>query len=262
MSEQSINDYFAETEALLERLTERLRNNLRVRAAWLFGSFGRGNPDALSDLDLWVVVADDAIEAIRNSPEAFARIGGEPVVILDAPQNAPVDGAYLMAIYDGVIAPHQVDWYWQPESQANRFVETRLLFDHIGLPESEQATPGGAGKEATRTEAQQAAATIQFFWAMLMICAKYARRSPHEQTMSLAKYPLNSLREVSQFIGEKAITAEELPDHPTPALKRAALLSLADAMEAAMPLAAARGAVVPERAAEAARRYIRFVLDT
>ena len=33
----------------------------RVRAMWLSGSLGRGDADAMSDLDLIVAVADDAL---------------------------------------------------------------------------------------------------------------------------------------------------------------------------------------------------------
>ena len=44
----------AERDALLARAVERLQADARVGAAWLFGSLGRGEEDALSDLDLWV----------------------------------------------------------------------------------------------------------------------------------------------------------------------------------------------------------------
>jgi predicted nucleotidyltransferase len=47
-----------EHEALLHRAVALLQADTRVVAAWLFGSRGRDTADALSDTDLWIVVAD------------------------------------------------------------------------------------------------------------------------------------------------------------------------------------------------------------
>src|SRR3989442_41597 len=47
-------------DALLERLTDLLRADERVRALWLSGSLGRRSGDAHSDIDLLAVVADGA----------------------------------------------------------------------------------------------------------------------------------------------------------------------------------------------------------
>lgn len=52
-------------------VTARAAADERLRAAWLEGSFGRGNADRYSDLDIHLLLADDAIEAFRDGAEAW-----------------------------------------------------------------------------------------------------------------------------------------------------------------------------------------------
>src|SRR5262245_21882478 len=89
----------AERDALLEQ-------DPRVVAAWLFGSLGLGAGDALSELDLFVVIADEHLEAVIEARDAFIAQLGTPVQVLEAPQNAPPRGAYAMALYSGEDGPH------------------------------------------------------------------------------------------------------------------------------------------------------------
>src|SRR5437588_6286399 len=84
----------AEREALLQRVVALLKADERVCAAWLFGSLGRGTADDLSDLDLWVVVADERIKEIVAAQRDYVARLGEPLLIEEAPQNAPVGGSY------------------------------------------------------------------------------------------------------------------------------------------------------------------------
>ena len=94
---------------------------------------GRGDEDELSDLDLWVILNNVDIECIIARPPKYTSQIGNPVLSLEAPQNAPQGGAYLMTCYDAPIAPHIVDWYWQPQSLAYIPGQVRLLFDKVGL---------------------------------------------------------------------------------------------------------------------------------
>src|SRR6266700_3929620 len=60
---------FAQTrEQMLTTLTEVLRNDERFVAAWLAGSYGRGEQTVGSDLDLHVVVADAYSEVLCAKP--------------------------------------------------------------------------------------------------------------------------------------------------------------------------------------------------
>src|SRR3989442_185935 len=97
--EASFPRHRAERDALLQRATDLLRDDPRVVAAWLFGSLGRGHEDDLSDLDLWVVVGDEWIDTFIGERRPYASQLGPPLLLVEAPQNAPAGGAYLMAVY-------------------------------------------------------------------------------------------------------------------------------------------------------------------
>ncbi|HUZ01769.1 MAG TPA: hypothetical protein VMU89_15575 [Thermomicrobiaceae bacterium] len=97
-----------ERQALLDRAVEMLAADRRVAAAWLVGSLGRDAADDLSALDLWVVVEDDHMAAIAADRRAFAARIGRPVLVQEAPRNAPPGGAYLLVLYHGEAGSQQV----------------------------------------------------------------------------------------------------------------------------------------------------------
>jgi hypothetical protein len=177
---------------------------------------------------------------------------------VEAPQNAPRDGAYLMAYYDAPVAPHHVDWYWQPRSQASIPQQTQLLFDRAGLPRFGAATPPGQGTPPERSRIEAVDLAIRFFWAMLMIAAKYAARSPDEKVMGLLPYVCGPLEEVRHFVGDDSLLVE-LPPHAQPHEKLALLRRLAATMGELMTKARDCGAQVPDGVAISAGRYLDLV---
>ncbi len=99
----------AERDNLLEEIVFSLKADNSIVAAWLFGSLGRGTEDSLSDLDIFVVVKETAIgDFISNRLEKAKRVR-EPLFVVEAPQNRPPEGAYLMSLYSGKTGPHIVD---------------------------------------------------------------------------------------------------------------------------------------------------------
>jgi hypothetical protein len=54
----SLNDYRKNRDRLLSAIVETFANDERFVAAWLTGSFSQNNEDAVSDLDLSLVVSD------------------------------------------------------------------------------------------------------------------------------------------------------------------------------------------------------------
>ncbi len=181
--------YRAERDALLQHITSILERDQRVRAAWLFGSLGRGDEDDLSDSDVWVVVADEHLGAIVTERREYVAQAGSPLLLVEAPQNAPTGGAYLMAIYEGKAGPHLVDWYWQARSDAPEVPrQTRLIVNRAQAAASGSARRDGAtGPSSEQDPLESIANAISFFWAMLLIVAKYAARSPWEDRMGLLK---------------------------------------------------------------------------
>ena len=70
----------------LEALTEIITNTVSVEQIWLFGSYAHGTPHKDSDLDLYVVLKDDA-ETIAFDAEvkiinAIGRVKTMPVDII------------------------------------------------------------------------------------------------------------------------------------------------------------------------------------
>lgn len=168
----------AEHEAILERALDLLGADDRVAAAWLFGSRGRGEADALSDIDLVVVAHDAYLEALKEERrELVARLGA-PLLVQDLPRNAPPGGAYLLVLYLGETGPLHVDWYWRGLSGAAVPHDARLVIERPCVLIPRQA-PAAAASEYDR--AVQTARDVIFFWAMAPIAAKYiARRRPLE----------------------------------------------------------------------------------
>ena len=72
-------------QLLLKAIVEQYENDLRILAVGVFGSLGRGNWDEFSDLDLDVIVDDNARldvgQELLRLAEAFSAIG-EPVALI------------------------------------------------------------------------------------------------------------------------------------------------------------------------------------
>ncbi len=260
-TEQQLKARHDARQALLERAASVLEADRRVAAAWMFGSLGRGTDDVLSDLDLFVVVADAQIEDVLATRREMIAAIGEPTLILDAPQNRPPQGAYHMALYPGETGPYQIDWYWQPQRLAQVPQETRLLFDRVGLPHLKTPTQFTEYQSTPeRTPLEAAVQSVNFFWCMLLIAAKYAARNPHEERMGLIGYVQGPLREVGAFVGENpgSFARDDAP-HPKPDDKLRLLRGLADEMTMRMPQVAALGGAVPRAMTPQAHRYLDFV---
>lgn len=248
----------AERAALLAHLTRVLEADERIAAAWLFGSSGRGEADDLSDLDLRVVVYDEHIESICASRQVYTAQFGEAVLFGEAPQNRPVGGAFLLTLYAGEFGPQEIDWTWEPLSGACLWPGTRLLLNRTLTRQGEM--PWGYQPRPKQTPLEEAVQRVSNFWAMLLIIAKYAARTPHEDTMELVGMSVQPLREVLEFLGlSPHYTMENLPPHGRPEEKVLLLRDLAWQMQALMPAVEARGGSVPGAAVPHAYRFLDLV---
>jgi predicted nucleotidyltransferase len=248
-----------ERNALVEQAHQVLSADPCLVAAWLFGSLGRGDADELSDIDLFVVTADDHHDRIVSNRPAFMAQLGDPLLILEAPQNWPPGGVYNMALYRGEEGPHQVDWYWVRRSAAAIPTETRLLFDHAGLPRLSTTTRFTSQPVPPRPPEEVATQDLNLFWVMLLITAKYIARSPWEQVLAP---PVSSLLKVADFAGIPLPTGiDQSPVAAEPLARIDHLRRLAAAMEALAPSAAARGGRPPTAITPHVARYLDFVED-
>lgn len=188
----------AERAALVQQAGRLLREDSRIVAAWLAGSLGREEGDAYSYVDLWVVVDDAYMKEIGEGRREYAALLGEPVLLSEAPQNAPAGGAYLWALYPGKHGPQHVDWNWLPQSTAAIPPDTRLLFDKSSLPLSVAHIPERpTGDELASALTQECA----FFWGMSTVVAKYIARGKTYEALNLLNIAGDALTKAKWLLG-------------------------------------------------------------
>lgn len=243
--------YVAERDALLSGIEAVLQDDPRVCAAWLWGSLGRGETDVLSDIDLWVVVDDDVFDAVAEERQAYIRRVGDPLLILEAPQNAPARGAYLCVVYGCEVGTLHTDWYWQARSAARIPPDVTLVLQRTALPRSDEPpTFPGTEHPPARAPVEAAGHRVRSFWAMLPIAAKYAARRSTASQEFLIPMVLDALAAVAVFVNaERSVetgTKPGIPDDPYAQLDF--LAARAVEMAGLMVRAAEQGVDVPGRA--------------
>ena len=175
-----LNDYLRSRNVLITSLVTELSNDERISAAWLTGSYARNEADAVSDLDLTVVVAEpyQAILCARQEQIShtttseqlalFSRFG-KPVLIHENNHNAPENGTFTFVLYAG--SALMVDWTLIPASKAERPFSSLLLFDKGNIPVS---TPPAL--EELEESQKAVAERWAFFWMMTAVTIKYIVR--------------------------------------------------------------------------------------
>ncbi|MBI2939659.1 MAG: nucleotidyltransferase domain-containing protein [Chloroflexi bacterium] len=155
-------------DELLARIVRVLQEDTRMVAAWLAGSFGRGEADAWSDLDLHVAVADDHLASVlERSQELFGRVGDPLLVQAGWPSQSQAGARFWLVVYPGAL---EVDWNIGPAGQAVRPEASLVLFDRAGIP---LVAPPPIAPEERLAQADR---WLAFFWAMAPIAVKYAGR--------------------------------------------------------------------------------------
>jgi predicted nucleotidyltransferase len=176
----SLKDYLRSRNVLITSLVTELSNDERILAAWLTGSYGRNEADAVSDLDLTVVIAEPHHEILcvrqeqvshkttRERLELFRRFG-EPTVIHENNNNAPEPGTFTFVMY--AKSALMIDWVLIPVANAERPTHSVLLFDKGNLPVAAPPVP------EEREESKKAIAKLwSFFWMMTAVTIKYIVR--------------------------------------------------------------------------------------
>jgi hypothetical protein len=153
---------------ILQRIIETAGKDDRVVAVWLTGSFGRGEADAWSDLDLHLAIDDACLDAWWRSRDAFYRQIAPPLLILpERISNAQEDARMQLVSFPG---PVEVDWNIGPVGVATRPSTSRVLFARQDIP---VARPLPLDPDTRRDRLQWA---TDYFWAMTPIAVKYAGR--------------------------------------------------------------------------------------
>jgi len=176
----SLDAYRQSREVLLTSIITELSADERFVAAWLTGSYSRGDADDVSDLDLHVVVAQPYSDVLCTRQEqvshkttderlALFRKFGEPALIHENNNNAPQGGTFTFVLYSG--SALMIDWVLVPETNIERPFHSRLLFDKGNIPVSSPPSAEDL-QESTKAVAEQWA----FFWMMTAVTIKYLVR--------------------------------------------------------------------------------------
>jgi predicted nucleotidyltransferase len=177
---KSIQTYTKERETFLQAIVEQLSTDERFVAAWLTGSFARGEQDTLSDIDITLVVADEYCQTLCARPKMVSaqttkerydlfRLFGQPALIHENNNNAPAGGTFTFIAYDQTAM--MVDWVLRPLSGASRSEPVLLLFDKVNIPTQSPAEPASQEQRA-----EEASEVMAFFWMMTAITVKYISR--------------------------------------------------------------------------------------
>jgi len=177
---KSIQTYTKHREAFLQALVEKLSTDERFVAAWLTGSFARGEQDTLSDIDITLVVSDEHCQALCARPTMVSAqttkerydlfcLFGQPALIHENNNNAPEGGTFTFIAYDQNAI--MVDWVLRPLTGTQRPERARLLFDKVNVPAQLPTEP-----ESQEQRADEASEMMAFFWMMTAVTVKYIYR--------------------------------------------------------------------------------------
>lgn len=160
--------FAAARDELLSRIVAVLRSDTRVVGAWLAGSQGRGEGDEWADLDLHIVVKDEALAAfLSERPDLFNSLDSVSLVQDEIPGQGYVGDQFNLVVFRGGL---EVDWSFVASSEARKPAGHKLLFERQPIPASE---PAVLSDDERRTLARR---WSTFFWAMAPIAARLCAR--------------------------------------------------------------------------------------
>lgn len=142
-------------QSTIDGLVQACAADERFVAAFMGGSRARGEADEHSDLDISVIVADDAYDALIAEKDRFVRKIGEPLFLEDFGHT---DMA-LVVFADGV----ELDlFYFQASDLASiRSGPFLTLFDRHGILTGMEFPPAELDREAQRRELRR---ILAWFW--------------------------------------------------------------------------------------------------
>ena len=177
----SLEFYRDRRDVFLSEVVETFSRDERFVAGWLTGSISRNDDDALSDIDLRLVVAETHSTSLcarleqvsaQTSPERFSLFSqfGIPALIHENNNNAPEGGTFTIVLY--AESAIMLDCVLMPQSKAKRPSESKLLFDRVGIPVEPPPEP-----EDLEARKKSVAEMWAFFWMMSAITIKYINRN-------------------------------------------------------------------------------------
>ena len=228
----------ASKDVFFANLVQALLNDERFVAAWLTGSYARGNADALSDFDLTVVVSNEYCASLcqrleqvsaQTSPERLELFSqfGTPAILHENNNNAPDGGTFTFILYTH--SAFMVDWTLVPQEKAARPAQAHRLFNKVVIPDAPSPEP-----ESLEYRVKRASEIVAFFWMMLAVTAKYLNRQDHVFVTRWLEELSGMQREVERLVAGKPWEYHPgslSPFEPTGEGQRQALMRLGEQME-------------------------------
>lgn len=141
--------------AVLARLVEACRDDRRTVAAFLGGSLARGEADEHSDIDVSVIVADDAYAEVVSDKEAFVRTLGEPLFL----EDFGIEDVAFVILDDGTDL--ELHFVRAGDLHTVRSGSHRVLLDEEGILEGLEFPPPEIDREAQVDQLRQ---IVTWFW--------------------------------------------------------------------------------------------------
>jgi len=205
----ALREHCEDRAALLASLTAFWRSDARIRAALLWGSFGRSEADDLSDLDPWLLVADEAAASIEPTLRGYAEQTGSLISAAEnIPQYAPSGGGYVGFLHESRHGLLQVDCYWQPVSVPLPEAEYAVLFNRQAEAHEGQKYPELTPPEEAQGLQAEVEHGLRFTWFMFLIAAKCLARHPASD-LSLMFYPKPGLEDAAARLGQAELLQPE-----------------------------------------------------
>ena len=125
----------------------------RIRAVLLYGSHATGTADAYSDLDIGLVVADDAYDGVLARPGELAGAIGEPLLVEDFGDPANLH----LILADGI----DLELVITRASELTLELPHRVLLDKDGVGE---AAHGRRPPPVADVDTEQVRQLVHWFW--------------------------------------------------------------------------------------------------
>jgi hypothetical protein len=204
MTTISLQTYIEKREELLREIISAITEDDRFVAAWLTGSYSHSSQDALSDVDISIVVEEKYCDLFCQRPaqvssqttaermELFRQFG-EIAILHENNNNAPEGGTFTNVIYAQTALI--VDWILIPQARARRTSPSHLLFDRMGIPEAPPNT-----LETIEERAERTSEITAFFWMMMSLTVKYIVREDSVFVVTWLEELHKLLREIRRLV--------------------------------------------------------------
>lgn len=141
---------------ILDRFLTACQADERIVAAFLVGSNAKAKADEYSDLDLYVVIRDDAFDDFDTTRESFVRLLGEPAFV----EDFGIPNILFLIFPDG----SEVEIYYANQSRLDRIFNSpyKVLLDKKNITSDIVVSEEREFDQAKQTEKLRR--LIYWFW--------------------------------------------------------------------------------------------------